>query len=1243
MANRIYIAIGSLAILILAAAFIVPAFVPWNEYKGRLEQMAADALGTEVSIAGDMDFVLLPQPRLRLRDVQLGSADQPLGAARLIEADFSLMDFLRDRFHVTELKLIEPQLNLVIDAEGAIETPITLAQTATVSNVTVENARITEGTVRLTDMRSGRSWQADAFEAQLGVSGLRGPFVMRAEADYEGARYNVQIGTSMMNMAGAMQVTASVSPLARGFSVSADGVLETGAVPDFSGQLRYRQAAPGNGDGVVGAAVLQSPVTADPSQVVLEEFVFLPDENQAATRLTGTASVALGAAPRFVAEISGGVVTLLPQVVEDDASGQPFELVRLLRAMPQPLLPPLPGQVSIEVGELGLRGTGVRDLRFYASSDGEVWNVEELSGRLAGDTTVKLTGQLGRAAGWPAFEGTLAMASQRLDSLSLMWRRSGGADALFGMQGSLNARFRLANDGMWLEDGLVALDDTTHEIDAQLRFGDTPRLEVNADLSALTARQSAALMALLPPIDPAGAFGASFPEGRLNLRAEAGTLAGQRFNDLAISSRWDRDGLTVEGLQVADFGGLAFEGSGHASGTLAAPGLSGSGHLGLVRGAPVLDVVLGEATEGHPLRAAALASLPAELDVVLGQPGADGGQTLELSGMAGAVELDVSGDFAQGITAYDSGRVRLALDASADSGTELLEQLGLAPVIAGVDGALLSVHATGDLGARLETEITLEGGGERIDYAGSLNVADLQSIRGQGQVGFLFEDTSALMDLAGADGIWFPGVSGNAQIGFVGGDSVTLNGIDAQAGERVLSGDLTYSAQANSALLSGSVRFDALDVETLAAMLGGPAALLTAMPGPWPDGPIAIGQAPRSARGRVAVSAPVLYRGDDVLIEALAFDYSWEKENVRLRGLLGEFGGGTVQLDAQVCCASQLPDKSVSGRFTLNGVTLDALLPETPARILDGVLTAGGTFQGSGDSYRAFMDTLNGEGSFSVADLVVDRLSPSVFARAAGLDNLVEIAPEALEEIVVQALDSGGFAADEAGGLFTLVGGVARVSNVAVDGEDARLLGVGALDLEALTLDADVTLAATETLGGNGLITETTGRIGVLLDGPLAAPERTLDLTQMVDAIQMRALETELAELEALRARQEARQQAQAEELARLMEGEARRQAEDLVRQQQDDAQLAAEQRDALDAIASEINGDGQPPPDVPGQTGDRIGSPQEAIDAAPAVRGGAGPGDLDLSGAGDGTSQSPSVLSLPEGEFSFPSLEPEF
>lgn len=1172
MANRIYIAIGLVAILVLGAAFIVPLFIDWNAYKPRMEQMAAEALGVEVEIAGDMQFTLLPQPRLHFEDARLGPAEAPVGAARLVEADFSLMDFLRDRFTVTQLRLTEPELNLVIDENGELQTPIALAQDPTVSNVSIANARFDEGTLRLTDMRSGRGWEAQGFAGDMQLTAIRGPFALQGQASHEGTSYAVRIGTSTINADGDMQLNGFVRPIDGRFSVTVDGMLETGSVPKLTGALTYRQVVQAQEDAAVGALVLQSPIVADTSSIRLDEFTLLPDENQTATRLTGEATVTLGAEPSFDASISGGVVTLQTNAVTEEGA-QPFEIVRLLRGMPEPVIPPLPGRIAMSINELVVRGISVRDVRLDAASDGELWDVEEFSGRLAGDTTLKLTGSLGRAAGWPAFEGTLAMASSRLDALSLLWVRPREGNPLFGVAGSLNGQVQLVNDRLRLENGILVIDDTAHTVATTMRFGETPSLAVTADLSTLNARQSAAFMALLPQIDPTGAFGLSFPTGRLDVDLDAAHLVGHAVEGLSLKSAWAGDGVTLESLDVQSFGGVGFTGAGALSGSLAAPVVVANGELDIAAGAPVLDTVFGTQAD-NPLRQAVLGSLPAELNLDLQPPGRDGIQSMTLEGTAGAAEVSVGLDMTGGIAGLGRENLGLSIEASADSGAAMLAQVGLAPLIAGTDGAIASARLDGNPRGNMEAEFSLEGGGERVDFSGTLVLSDLASIRGEGQTSFLFADGVALAELAGAAGVWLPALEGQADIGFVGPESVRLSEIAAYSGERTVTGEVTFSAQRDSALVNGSLAFDALDVETLAAMVAGPAGVLNLSPGLWPDGPIDLGSTPRTTRGRIAVTAPVLMMGEQRLIEALAFDYAWGQDDVGLRGLFGEFGGGTVQLDATACCASAISDKSLTGRLTLNGVALDSILPESPSDALGGSLTLGAQFQGSGDSYRAFASSLNGEGSFSVEDVRIERLSPAAFEAAADIDNLIEIAPEALESLVGTALDSGPFVADEAGGLVSLIGGAARISNIAIEGNGARLVGGGSLALETAELDANWTLALTRALAGNGLITETTARIGLGVGGTLAAPERALDIGPMVDAIQMRAYEIELDELEALRAEQEARQQAAAEEQARLMEEEARRQAEILLEQEREEAERLeqeAQQRE-LDAIEQQLN-----------------------------------------------------------------------
>jgi uncharacterized protein involved in outer membrane biogenesis len=103
--NRLFIAIGLVAIIVIAAAFVVPSFIPWGAYRERLAAIAGEMLGAPVRIEGEIAFSLLPNPRLQFDAVSAGPAEAPTLSIERVEADFSLIDFLRDRYAVTRLLL----------------------------------------------------------------------------------------------------------------------------------------------------------------------------------------------------------------------------------------------------------------------------------------------------------------------------------------------------------------------------------------------------------------------------------------------------------------------------------------------------------------------------------------------------------------------------------------------------------------------------------------------------------------------------------------------------------------------------------------------------------------------------------------------------------------------------------------------------------------------------------------------------------------------------------------------------------------------------------------------------------------------------------------------------------------------------------------------------------------------------------------------------------------------------------
>ena len=145
--------------------------------------------------------------------------------------------------------------------------------------------------------------------------------------------------------------------------------------------MTYRRPATAESGSVGrGNLVLDAEFDATLEHARLTNYVLMPDENRAGTRLTGAAVLNLGAEPTFSAVVSGGVVGLAPRDARTASATDPYEMVRLLSELPPPPLPPLPGRIKVDIAELDLRAAALREVRIDASTDGRQWTGRNLQG-----------------------------------------------------------------------------------------------------------------------------------------------------------------------------------------------------------------------------------------------------------------------------------------------------------------------------------------------------------------------------------------------------------------------------------------------------------------------------------------------------------------------------------------------------------------------------------------------------------------------------------------------------------------------------------------------------------------------------------------------------------------------------------------------------------------------------------------------------------------------------------------------
>lgn len=1171
MLNRLYIAVGSLMILMLGAAFIVPHFIDWSGRRVQMEALGSEALGTKVTIAGAIDFVLLPQPQLRFSKVKVGPAAAPVAEAGEVTADFSLMDFLRDRFVITHLAVKAPHIALSIDKNGQFVSPIHLPRTVSASNVSVADATLSKGTLTLTDARNGRTLTVSNVEGSLKLSALRGPFAISGAGDYEGTRYQGRVATSKINTDGKMQMTAFWRPQSGDFSVNLEGTAVTGDAPTFEGKVHVKVAPPQgdqNVQGVRGDLTLDSDIKASSAHVLLPNYVLLPDANRAASRLSGAAEIMLGADPSFHAVVSGGV-GLPPRDARSAPETGPYELVRLLQGLGRVPVPPMSGRVGLDLAELDLRTFSLRDIRLDATTDAKGWTIETFDGLLPGDSKVEMSGALKTVKDRPDFAGELKIKTTRLDALAQMWRKPDEKAPLFNVPASLSAHVTLNGSDLVLTKGDLALDGVRNSFSARVGLKDKG-FDLATHLGVLSPEQSEMLFAVLPPVGPGTGFGASFSHGTFDFGAKTLTYDGLVGKDLVARGAWGQDGLDFAQASASDFGGIGFTLKGGVSGTVAKPILTGSGRVTLAdtAGQAALPVLFSRLQVPQGVRTALERALPANVQVDLKEPNDKGVQALEIDGRVGGADLALGANFGKGIVNFLAQPLGARIELSNQDPSVLMAMLGV-PVDLGESGrARVVAIFDGTPLNSVDTQLTLDTDEDKLQYTGNLIVSDPDNIRGRGQIEFDVPVPEAWGEVFGAGGLYLPPIKGVGQLAFSGDGTVSASALKLDADGATVSGAITRSAKGGVPLFSGSLAIDRMDVSGLAALAGGGSALINTVSDLWPDGPFTPLQEARDTRGRIAVSAKSVVAGARILARDAKFDLTWNDKTLAVRSGAAAIGSGTADYDFSFWSAGADAARQFKGRFSVNKVAADRLMPKVPGSYISGRVTGALQASGSGGSIAAIVKTLTGSGSFTVTGLGVAGLAPQAFATVAKTKDILDLDAKALAAAAGKALMAGPFDAPSMSGVISLAGGKLRAANLSAENDAGRLFGGLAVDLNTLGLSGSWSLTPQGTVDPSGLIDENTALITADLDGTILAPARRLDLQTMADAIKVKALELEVARLEKLKAEKEARDKAAAEERARLMALDAKRQAEAAVAKAA--AEKAAAEKAAAEKAAAE-------------------------------------------------------------------------
>ncbi len=1170
MLNRLYIVIGVLAILVLGAGFIVPHLIDWNGYRERMESLAEASFGTDVIIGGDIEFTLLPQPRLVVGKTFVGPAFSPLLEIDSLVAELSLMDFLRDRFVVTKLVLQSPIVNITIDKNGNFENPLNLTKNLGPGNVSVADAKIIDGLIRLDDKRSEQHWQLDQFNGELSISDLGGPYSLKGSGVFDNEPHALRLSLSAINQDQLSQASFFLRPNSGKYVFSGDGILDLGENTNFLGQVLFKSTplfAQVTND-VRGDFVFASEVEISPHKILLTSFELQPDENQAGSRLSGAAVVNLGETQNFDAVISGGVVSFAPKDIRVETSSDTYALIEFLAQLSTPILPLIPGRIGVDIAELNVQNFALRNVRLDMKSGSNGWEIENFFASLAGESQLHLTGLIGAGDGPMTFLGKGSIEATRIGMLARLWRDVADGNPLQNQSGIIEADISLGEGILEISQGKISMQEQNHEFSGTLVLNAPRSAAIEARIAPINQPQSEMLLALLPQLGTQSSFTSSFPSGHISVSAEQVSLLEIEGKSMALQMDWDPQGIQIERISAFDFGGAQFSLSGEILGDLTSPNLLGGGRITLSEDARsgVLQL-LPKLTEISPKIQSALAqTLPLDMNIDMSPAQNSGEQIISAMGRSGLANIEVLMRLEKGVFQMFDAPVSINASIHTDDADGFFVQLGLGDraILGQGESIDLGVSVNGIFSGKLDATIEAKSASENLAYSGNLFIDDLGQIEGQGRLDFSVQDFSALQELAGVEGLFLPASTGSAEVsisrsGLIVFDEVALEMFD---GGQPAVGQFTFQDGENGGMILGQASFGVVDIAQVASIIAGPSSQITAEPF-WPVGPFDLGAISRHTNGRLAISSSHIVTNGRPLISDASFDLIWDETSISLENIQGESGGGNVSGSLTLCCAGLTSQKQMRGRLAIDNVPSGTLLPDGINLNVDGLLTAGLSFESTGASIDELVSALSGEGSFSLNQARFFRMDPTIFSALVSEPDLGEMDADALTVLVGIALEQGDFWAENVSGLFQIAGGTLRAENLFAHNDEARLSANVRVDLSDLELSGSWSLTPSQWDDSVGLLDQNSAQITASLSGTLQAPARDLDLRSMADAIELRGLEIELDQLETLRAEQAARSAELALNRAKLME------AEELRAHEEAERAAAQEEQDRLDRAAA--------------------------------------------------------------------------
>jgi large subunit ribosomal protein L24 len=1116
-------------ILALVAALVGPALIDWSRYRAEFEARSAQIIGLEFRINGSIDARLLPTPTVILHDVEFGHKDSQV-RARALRVEYALGALMRGEWRMDDAWLEGPEFEIGLDTAGRLLWPFPSDGGFAPKELSIRRISITEGRATLASAASGSRLTLDELEFTGTFRSMFGPVQGDGAFVAVGRRYPFRI--SLGRVTDSAQLNLNIGqvdgPLKAEVNLS---IRLEGRMPRIEGSITLARSV---GDVPAGSLVnapwrLTSRVKADNSAAVFEQIELQHGSDDRAIKLRGGAKLSFGSQPQLDGVLSAPQLDLdrvlsIPQGIRTKPLAAITQLASLFSGAP-PL--PLPITLGLSVDGLTLAGGTIQRVRGELRTDGDAWHIDTLDLRAPGLTQVRLSGRFDPKSG-AAFKGPAKIDCGDPRAL-IAWLTNEVDPQAIGP-----ASFRVSGD-LSLSSETIAIDQLNAEIDRMTVLGSFAYSWTRNDRPA---RLDATLTA--PEIDLnrvhavakaiAGDVGFDRPQaGSLSLKIGRISVGGIEVKQSDVQMQIDSNGLEIDHLAIADFGGIALAAKGRIDTGAQSPRAAITFDLD----ANSLEGVTALAEKFAPqtadgLRHLAVHATPVALRGSLTLEPSSTGSTstyttanFKIDGRAGAVLVALEGNSgvlndafkADDLTTLGAAEVNISGRLDADDGRTLINLIGLERlIVADRQSGRLSITAKGPLDGELAIDSQLGVGALDISANGTVNAS--QQTNPRAALEFKIVNANLRSPRPSAPGRPIGVLPASVSFGIAMNEGTArLTDVKGTVAGAAVGGWLTIDTRQQPIRFDGNLELGSVDLGALiGAAIGIPETEPSESPDRlWQSGPFE--QSAHAANGQLTLSAKRVSL----------------TPKLSARDFQGKLYVGETQLALQVIDASVASGR-IAGELVLlrEGGSLVArsrlkLTDADAAELLpgDGKISGRLAFEiaaeGTGMSPIALIGAMEGRGRITLTNGRLARLNPAAFdivIRAA--DRGMPIDAARVRDTIEAALARGDLAIRRAEAGVSIEGGQGRMlSNPILGTPDVDLAVNGLVNLADGSIDARLTLSAI----GVGAPMNASPEIVVSLRGPIDTPARAIDVSAFSNWLALRVIEQQSKNLDELQGR----------------------------------------------------------------------------------------------------------------------------